>query len=138
MSRPERKRMVQRGERALSLSRQCCLLDLSRSSLYYRAKDESAETLALMRRIDELFLAHPFYRSRQMVRHLRREGIRVGRHRVRRLMRLMGIATTTALCAARLGGATPLPPTDLTTTATPPCHRRGVPAHAPRSPNRSD
>ena len=44
-----------------------------------------------MRKIDELFLAYPFYGSRQMVRHLRREGIRVGRHRVRRLMRLMGI-----------------------------------------------
>ncbi len=45
-----------------------------------------------MRRIDELFLRYPFYGSRQLVRHLRREGIRVGRHRVRRLMRLMGIA----------------------------------------------
>ncbi len=61
------------------------------SSLYYRPKGESAETLALMRRIDELFLLYPFYGSRQMVRHLRREGVRVGRHRVRRLMRLMGI-----------------------------------------------
>ena len=84
--------MVWREDEALSLSRQCRLLDLSRSSLYYRPKGESAETLALMRRIDELFLLYPFYGSRQMVRHLRREGVRVGRHRVRRLMRLMGIA----------------------------------------------
>ena len=53
-----------------------------------------------MRRIDELFLLYPFYRSRQMVRDLRREGVRVGRHRVRRLMRLMGIAAT---CRARRG-----------------------------------
>jgi putative transposase len=45
-----------------------------------------------MRRIDELFLNYPFYGSRQMVRQLRREGVRVGRHRVRRLMRLMGLA----------------------------------------------
>ena len=44
-----------------------------------------------MRRIDELFLKYPFYGSRQMARQLRREGIRVGRHRVRRLMRLMGL-----------------------------------------------
>ena len=44
-----------------------------------------------MRRIDELFLEYPFYGSRQMVRHLWREGICVGRHRVRRLMRLMGL-----------------------------------------------
>ena len=44
-----------------------------------------------MRRIDELFMKYPFYGSRQMVRQLRREGISVGRHRVRRLMRLMGL-----------------------------------------------
>ena len=44
-----------------------------------------------MRRIDELFMKHPFYGSRQMVRQLRREGVCVGRHRVRRLMRLMGL-----------------------------------------------
>lgn len=44
-----------------------------------------------MRRIDELFMAYPFYGSRQMVRHLARDGIRVGRHRVRRLMRKMGL-----------------------------------------------
>ena len=50
-----------------------------------------AGNLALMRRIDKLFLEHPFYGSRQMVRHLWRGGIPVGRHRVRRLMRLMGL-----------------------------------------------
>ncbi len=44
-----------------------------------------------MRRIDELFLKYPFYGSRQMARHLRREGVRAGRHRVRRLMRLIGL-----------------------------------------------
>ena len=49
------------------------------------------QNLELMRRIDELFLTYPFYGSRQMVRHLWRDGIRVGRHRVRRLMRLMGL-----------------------------------------------
>ena len=83
--------MIEREEAGLSLSRQCRLLEISRSSLYYRPKGESAQTLALLRRIDELFLKYPFYGSRQMVRHLRRAGIRVGRHRVRRLMRLMGI-----------------------------------------------
>ncbi len=84
--------MLERETGDVSLSRQCRLLEISRSSLYYRPKGESAATLALMRRIDELFLLYPFYGSRQMVRHLRREGVRVGRHRVRRLMRLMGIA----------------------------------------------
>ncbi len=45
----------------------------------------------LMRRIDELFLKYPFFGSRQMVRRLRRDGLGVGRHRVRCLMRLMGL-----------------------------------------------
>ena len=64
---------------------------ISRSSFYYAPKGESPENLALMRRIDELFLKYPFYGSRQMVRQLRRDGVCVGRHRVRRLMRLMGL-----------------------------------------------
>ena len=82
--------MVERDHPALSLSRQCRLLSIGRSSLYYAAKGESAETLALMRRIDELFLKYPFYGARQMVRHLRREGVCIGRGRAGRLMRLMG------------------------------------------------
>ena len=48
-----------------------------RSSLYYAPKGESLETLALMRRIDGLFLKYPFYDSRQMTRQLRRDGVRV-------------------------------------------------------------
>ena len=91
MSRGERQEMIGRDRPGLSLSRQCGLLSISRSSYYYAAKGESPENLALMRRIDELFLKYPFYGSRQMVRRLRREGVRVGRHRVRRLMRLMGL-----------------------------------------------
>lgn len=83
--------MITRERSDLSLSRQCRLLKISRSSFYYASKGESPENLALMRRIDELFLKYPFYGSRQMVRRLRREGVRVGRHRVRRLMRLMGL-----------------------------------------------
>ena len=91
MSRGERKAMIAPGHRGLSVSRQCRLLSISRSSFYYAPRAESPENLALMRRIDELFLKYPFFGSRQMVRQLRREGVRVGRHRVRRLMRLMGL-----------------------------------------------
>jgi putative transposase len=91
MSRGERKETIRRGHPGLSLGRQCRLLSISRSSFYYTPKGESAENLSLMRRIDELFLKYPFYGSRQMVRQLRREGVCVGRHRVRRLMRLMGL-----------------------------------------------
>lgn len=91
MSRGERKEMVTREHPDLSLSRQCRLASISRSSFYYAPKGESEANLALMRRIDELFLKYPFYGSRQMARQLRRDGLRVGRHRVRRLMRLMGL-----------------------------------------------
>ncbi len=91
MSRGERKAMIRRDHLDLSLSRQCRLLTISRSSFYYAPTGESPENLALMRRIDELFLKYPFYGSRQMVHQLRREGICVGRHRVRRLMCLMGL-----------------------------------------------
>jgi putative transposase len=91
MSRGERKAMIRRDHPGLSLSRQCQVLAISRSSFYYAPKGESPENLALMRRIDELFMKYPFYGSRQMVRQLLREGVAVSRHRVRRLMRLMGL-----------------------------------------------
>jgi len=81
MSRGEREAMIARDRPGLSLSRQCRLLSISRSSFYYAPVGESPENLALMRRIDELFLKYPFYGSRQMVRQLRREGIPAGRHR---------------------------------------------------------
>ena len=83
--------MVERDHPSLSLSRQCRLLSIGRSSLYYEPKGESAETLALMRRIDDLFLKYPFYGARRMALHLRREGVRIGRRRAARLMRLMGL-----------------------------------------------
>ena len=91
MSRAERKATIAPGHAGLSLSRQCELLSISRSSFYYAPRGESPENLALMRRIDALFLKYPFYGSRQMARQLRREGVGAGRHRVRRLMRLMGL-----------------------------------------------
>jgi len=96
MSRAERKAMIVRGHPDLSLSRQCALVAISRSSLNYIPKGESAENLTLMRRLDELYLKYPFYGSRQMARHLRREGWIVGRHRVRRLMRSEGFRKLTA------------------------------------------
>ena len=93
--------MVTRDYLSLSVSRQCRLLEVSRSTLYYRPAAHSAQTLALMRRIDELYLRYPFYGSRQMVRHLAREGVAIGRHRVRRLMRLLGWRRSTASRAPR-------------------------------------
>ena len=76
----------------LSSRRQCRLMSLNRSTLYYEPKGESEENLQLMRRLDEQFLKTPYYGSRQMVYHLKRRGSRVGRKRVRRLMAKMGLA----------------------------------------------
>ena len=61
------------------------------ASWYYNLKGESLLNLALMRLIDEQFLLIPYYGSRQMMRHLQRQGYCIGRHRVRRLMRIMGL-----------------------------------------------
>jgi putative transposase len=83
--------MIGRACVGLSVARQCALLDISRSAFYRTPCGESEENLALMRRIDELFLECPFFGSRQMARALMREGFPVGRHRVRRLMALMGL-----------------------------------------------
>jgi len=73
----------------LSVRRQCGLLLLARSNLYYHPKGESAENLRFMEIIDKQFLNTPWYGSRQMARYMQRQGHKCGRHRVRRLMRLM-------------------------------------------------
>jgi len=75
----------------LSVRRQCALLGLNRSSLYYEAVTETPENLRLMRRIDEQYTACPFYGSRKMAHWLVQQGEAVNRKRVQRLMRLMGL-----------------------------------------------
>lgn len=76
---------------ALSVRRQCELLGLNRSSLYYEPAPETAENLRLMRLMDEEYTAHPFYGSRRLTAWLERQGEEVNRKRVQRLMRLMGL-----------------------------------------------
>jgi putative transposase len=75
----------------LPVCRQVKLVGISRSSAYYTPSPVSAEDLALMRRIDELHLEHPFAGARMLMRLLKREGIVVGRKHVGTLMRKMGI-----------------------------------------------
>ncbi len=83
--------MVEPSNDNLSIKAQCALLSISRSGWYYDPKGEPPLNLKLMRMIDEQFLVTPYYGSLQMARYLRRNGYCVGRGRVRRLMRLMGI-----------------------------------------------
>ena len=75
----------------MSVRRQCELLGLSRSSLYYEPAREPAEDLRLMRLIDEQYTACPFYGSRRMTAWLIERGEEVNRKRVQRLMRAMGL-----------------------------------------------
>ncbi len=87
-ARDARQKMVSKDHK-LSLRRQCALLTLTRSNLDYPPKGESTEKLRFMAIIDKQFLETPWYGSRQMARYLQRQGHKCGRHRVRRLMRLM-------------------------------------------------
>ena len=83
--------MIEPGHPHLSVARQCALVSMGRSTFYRAAALETAENLLLMRLLDEQFLETPWYRSRQMTRHLRHLGHAVGRKRVRRLMATMGL-----------------------------------------------
>jgi putative transposase len=92
MSAPDRRAMLDRADKALSVRRQCALVGVARSGVYRARKPANDKSVALMRRIDELFTAWPFLGSRRMTAMLRAEGASVNRKRVQRLMRLMGIA----------------------------------------------
>ena len=81
--------MVDRKHLKLPIVRQCALLGVSRSRLYYRPKATSEEDLSLMREMDQQYLETPFYGSRRMKAWLERRGIMVNRKRVQRLMRVM-------------------------------------------------
>ena len=87
MSRAERHALVDRADPHLSIVRQCQLLKVARSTLYYQPAPVSDDDLAVMRRLDEQYLLTPFYGARRMVAVLRRDGFVVNRKRVRRLMR---------------------------------------------------
>ena len=84
-----------RPNSALSLSRQCKLLGVSRSSLYYRPRPESPEELDLLKRLDRLFTDNPVYGSRRLQVMLERDGIHVGRRHIRQLMRKLGLRAIT-------------------------------------------
>ena len=91
MSPAERKALINRDRTDLSLTKQCKLLKISRSSLFYTPVGVNAETLKLMNEIDRVFTKYPFFGSRQIAAYLPRNGFQAGRHRVRRLMGLMGL-----------------------------------------------
>ena len=91
MAPAQRRELVDRQHRSLSIVRQCALLGVSRSSLHYRPKETSRQDLSLMRELDRQYLETPFYGSRRMKASLGRQALPASRKRVQRLMRLMGL-----------------------------------------------
>lgn len=83
--------LIEPDHESLSIRRQCELLGLPRSTLYYQPATETTENLRLMRLLDEQYLKTPFYGSRKMVVWLAARGEVVNRKRVQRLMRIMGM-----------------------------------------------
>jgi putative transposase len=83
--------MIDRDHPRLSLVRQCALLEISRSSLYYQPTEARAQDMELMSLMDRQYLKTPFYGSRRMAVWLRTQGHQVNHKRVRRLMQLMGL-----------------------------------------------
>ena len=83
--------MIDSNHKKLSLSRQCRLLKLNRSTVYYKKQPIKPIDLRLMQLIDKQYLKTPSWGSRSMRNHLRRLGYKVNRKKVQRLMRLMGL-----------------------------------------------
>jgi len=83
--------MLDSGHPGLSLTRQCNLFDINRSSVYYKPRPIRAEDLEIMKLIDEQYMKRPACGSRSMRDHLEKQGYKVNRKRVQRLMRLMGL-----------------------------------------------
>ena len=83
--------MIDADDPKLSVSQQCRILNLNRSTYYYKKKPVKPEDLKLMRIIDEQYLKTPSWGSRSMRNHLRRLGYKINRKRIQRLMRRMGL-----------------------------------------------
>lgn len=82
---------MERSHPDLSVRRQCELLGVNRSGLYYQPVGENEENLMLMRLIDEQYTRRPFYGSRRMTVWLREQGYAINRKRITRLMDVMGL-----------------------------------------------
>lgn len=82
----EKKAMIEKEHTQLSISRQCQLLEIARSNLYYQPASEEEENLLIMRFLDEQYFKTPFYGVRKLTKLLQQEGFNINKKRVRRLM----------------------------------------------------
>jgi putative transposase len=104
LSAEQRRQLLDAGHPRLSVRRQCQLLGLNRSSLYYQPASAREANLRLMRSIDREYTAHPFLGSRRLTTWLVEQGEEVNRKRVQRLMRLMGLEATYPRPKLSVGG----------------------------------
>jgi putative transposase len=88
----EKKQWIDDQHTELSIAAQCKLLEIPRSSYYYKSLPAMASELQLMRRIDEIYTARPFLGSRKIVQELKKEGCTVNRKHVQRIMQHLGLA----------------------------------------------
>jgi putative transposase len=84
--------LVETGNKEISISRQCSLLNLSKSSFYYQSREVSIKEIEIMNKIDRINTKYPFYGSPRITAALKREGEIINHKRVERLMKVMGIA----------------------------------------------
>lgn len=89
--RKQRQQLINASHQALSLRRQCQLLGINRSTVYYKPRDVDAEAIDLLNEIRDIWVQYPFYGYRRITKELRFKGYRVNSKRVRRLMELGGI-----------------------------------------------
>ena len=90
-STDEKRRLIERKYLRIAIYRQCALIDLARSSFYYRKCKSIDDTNVVMRLIDEAYTKHPFYGVRRITNALKQMRRCVNHKRVARLMRLMGL-----------------------------------------------
>lgn len=89
----DKRGLIDKEHKRLSIKRQCELLGLNRSSYYFKPKGFSVEDYAIMRRMDEIFTEHPYYGTRRMKAILEKEGYTIGRKRISRYYQVLGIET---------------------------------------------
>jgi putative transposase len=92
----DRKQLLEPEHKELSIRRQCEILGINRSNIYYVRKPIDTEQLKLIRVIDEVYTQYPFFGSRQMVSYLRPMGYDIGRSQVRSVYEKLGLRA--AIC----------------------------------------
>lgn len=91
LTKAEKVKLIEKNNMQVSIKKQCELLGLNRSSLYYQEKSETEENVKMMGLIDEIYTEFPYYGSPRITEELKRRGCLVNHKRIERLMLVMGL-----------------------------------------------